>query len=137
MLPKPNACPVKNRQNGSIQKDRYLNVSIRAKSSNTGISVKKLKPIVNLVRGMNVGEALTTLQFMQTPGAARVAKTVKSAASNAENELMARVEDLRITEIFANEGPRVKRFRARARGRVGRINRRSSHITVVVAEEEI
>ena len=86
---------------------------------------------------MNVGEALTTLQFMQSPGAARVAKTVKSAASNAENELMARVEDLRITEIFANEGPRVKRFRARARGRVGRINRRSSHITVVVDEEEI
>jgi large subunit ribosomal protein L22 len=74
---------------------------------------------------------------MQSPGAARVAKTVKSAASNAENELMARVEDLRITEIFANEGPRVKRFRARARGRVGRINRRSSHITVVVDEEEI
>ena len=112
-------------------------MSIRAKSRNTGISVKKLKPIVNLVRGMNVGEALTTLQFMQSPGAARVAKTVKSAASNAENELMARVEDLRITEIFANEGPRVKRFRARARGRVGRINRRSSHITVVVDEEEI
>ena len=112
-------------------------MSIRAKSSNTGISVKKLKPIVNLVRGMNVGEALTTLQFMQSPGAVRVAKTVKSAASNAENELMARVEDLRITEIFANEGPRVKRFRARARGRVGRINRRSSHITVVVDEEEI
>ena len=47
------------------------------------------------------------------------------------------MEDLRITEIFANEGPRVKRFRARARGRVGRINRRSSHITVVVDEEEI
>ena len=112
-------------------------MSIRAKSSNTGISVKKLKPIVNLGSGMNVGEALTTLQFMQSPGAARVAKTVKSAASNAENELMARVEDLRITEIFANEGPRVKRFRARARGRVGRINRRSSHITVVVDEEEI
>jgi large subunit ribosomal protein L22 len=112
-------------------------VSIRAKSSNTGISVKKLKPIVNLVRGMNVGEALTTLRFMQSPGAARVAKTVKSAASNAENELMARMEDLRITEIFANEGPRVKRFRARARGRVGRINRRSSHITVVVDEQEI
>ena len=112
-------------------------MSIRAKSSNTGISVKKLKPIVNLVRGMNVGEALTTLQFMQSTGAARVAKTVKSAASNAENELMARIEDLRITEIFANEGPRVKRFRARARGRVGRINRRSSHITVVVDEEEI
>jgi large subunit ribosomal protein L22 len=112
-------------------------VSIRAKSSNTGISVKKLKPIVNLVRGMKVDEALIALQFMQSPAAARVAKTVKSAASNAENELMSRSEDLKIIEIFANEGPRLKRFRARAKGRVGRINRRSSHITVVVEEEEL
>ena len=112
-------------------------MSIRAKSSNTGISVKKLKPIANLVRGMKVEEALTALQFMQSPAAARVAKTVKSAASNAENELMARSEDLKIIEIYANEGPRLKRFRARARGRVGRINRRSSHITVVVEEEEL
>ncbi len=112
-------------------------MGIKAKSSNTGISVKKLKPYVNLVRGMNVGEALTALRFMQSPIAARVAKTVKSAASNAENELLARTEDLKITEIFANEGPRLKRFRARARGRVGRINRRSSHITVVVDEEDL
>jgi len=50
---------------------------------------------------------------------------------------MARSEDLKIIEIFANEGPRLKRFRARAKGRVGRINRRSSHITVVVEEEEL
>ena len=112
-------------------------MGIRAKSSNTGISVKKLKPYVNLVRGMNVGEALAALQFMQSPIAARVAKTVKSAASNAENELMARTEDLKITEIFANEGPWLKRFRARARGRAGQINRRSSHITVVVDEEDL
>ena len=76
-------------------------MGIRAKSSNTGISVKKLKPIVNLVRGMKVEEALTTLRFMPSPAAARVAKTVKSAASNAENELMARIEDLKISEIFA------------------------------------
>ena len=76
-------------------------MGIRAKSSNTGISVKKLKPIVNLVRGMNVEEALTTLRFMPSPAAARVAKTVKSAASNAENELMARTEDLKISEFRA------------------------------------
>ena len=112
-------------------------MGIRAKSSNTGISVKKLKPIVNLVRGMKVEEALTTLRFMPSPAAPKVAKTVKSAASNAENELMARTEDLKISEIFANEAPRLKRFRARARGRVGRISRRSSHITVVVDEEGI
>lgn len=112
-------------------------MSIRAQSKNTGISVKKLKPIVNLVRGMNVNEALVQLQFMQSPAAEKVAKTVKSAVSNAENELMARSEDLIVSEIFANEGPRLKRFRAEARGRAGRIQKRSSHITVVVAEESI
>ena len=111
-------------------------MSIKAKSKNTGISVKKLKPIVNLVRGMNAAEAITTLRFMTSPAAARVAKTVKSAVSNAENEIMSRSEELRIVEICADEGPRLKRFRARARGRVGRINRRSSHITVVVDTEE-
>ena len=111
-------------------------MAIKARSKNTGISVKKLKPIVNLVRGMNAAEAITTLRIMTSPAAARVAKTVKSAVSNAENEIMSRSEDLRIVEIFADEGPRLKRFRARARGRVGRINRRSSHITVVVATEE-
>ena len=78
-------------------------MSIRAKSSNTGISVKKLKPIANLVRGMKGDEALTALQFLQSPAAARVAKTVKSAASNAENEMMARSEDLKIIEIFFQE----------------------------------
>ena len=109
---------------------------VSAKSTNTGISVKKLKPIVDLVRGKPVEDALQLLQFLPSPAAARVAKVVKSAAANAENELLARTSDLRIVEIFANEGPRTKRFRARARGRVARIIRRNSHITVVVDEQE-
>lgn len=109
---------------------------VRAVSTNTGISVKKVKPIIDLVRGKNVDDALQVLRFLTSPVAARVAKVVKSAASNAENELMARSSDLKIIEIYANEGPRLKRFRARARGRVARIIRRNSHITVVVDEEE-
>ena len=111
-------------------------MSVRAVSTNTGISVKKVKPIIDLVRGKNVDDALQVLRFLTSPVAHRVAKVVKSAASNAENELMARSSDLRIIEIYANEGPRLKRFRARARGRVARIIRRNSHITVVVDEEE-
>jgi len=110
-------------------------VSIKAKTTNTGISVKKLKPIVDLVRGKQVNEALDVLRFLPSPAAARVAKVVKSAAANAENELMANASDLRIIEIFANEGPRTKRFRARARGRAAKVIRRNSHITVVVDEE--
>ena len=109
---------------------------VTAKTKNTGISVKKLKPIVDLVRGRPVEEALQTLQFLPSPAASTVAKVVKSAAANAENELLARASELRIIEIYANEGPRLKRFRARARGRVAKITRRNSHITVVVDEEE-
>ena len=102
----------------------------------TGVSVKKLLPIIDLVRGRKVEEALVMLQFLPSPAAAKLAKVVKSASANAENELLARPSDLRIVEIYANEGPRTKRFRARARGRVARIIRRNSHITVVVDEEE-
>jgi large subunit ribosomal protein L22 len=108
----------------------------RAITTNTGISVKKMKPIVDLVRGRNVDAALEVLRFMPSPAAARIAKVVKSAVANAENELLARSADLRITEIFANEAPRTKRFRARARGRVAQIIRRNSHVTVIVDERE-
>ena len=110
-------------------------MTVKATSTNTGISVKKLKPVVDLVRNKNVDEALEILQFMPSLAAARVAKVVKSAAANAENELLTRTSDLRIVEIYANEGPRTKRFRARARGRAARIIRRNSHITVVADEE--
>ena len=99
--------------------------------------MKKMKYILDMVRGARVGDALNTLQFLQSRAAIHVVKTIKSAVANAENELMVRSEDLKIKEIYADEGPRVKRFRARARGRVGRINRRSSHITVVGEEEEL
>ncbi len=109
---------------------------ISATAKNTGVSVKKMLPIVNLVRGKNVEEALDTLDFLPSPAAAKVAKVLRSAAANAENEIFARPEDLRITEIYANEGPSLKRFRARARGRSDRIVKRSSHVTIVVDEIE-
>lgn len=96
-----------------------------------------MKPVIDMVRGRNVNEALQLLQFLPSPAAGQVAKVVKAAASNAENELLARASDLRIVAIFADEGPRVKRFRARARGRVSRITRRNSHVTVVVDEESV
>lgn len=108
---------------------------VRAVATNTGYSVKKVKPIIDMVRGMYVEDALNALRFLPSPVATQVEKVVRSATANAENELQARISDLRIVEIYANEGPRAKRFRARARGRIARIIRRSSHITVVVDEE--
>lgn len=110
-------------------------MAVKASVANTGLSVRKLKPILDLVRGKRVEEALRILEFLPSPAAVRVSKVVKSAAANAENELLARVSELRIIGISADEGPRLKRIRARARGRAGRITRRNSHITVVVEEE--
>ena len=89
------------------------------------------------MRGKKVEEALQILQFQPSPAAALVAKAVRSASANAENELVSRASDLRIVEIYANEGARLKRFRARARGRAARITRENSHITVVVDEQEL
>ena len=109
---------------------------ISATAKNTGISVKKLLPVVDMVRGKNVEEALDMLEFQSTVAAAHVAKVVRSAVANAENEIFARPSDLIITEIYANQATSLKRFRARARGRASRILKRSSHITVVVDEIE-
>jgi large subunit ribosomal protein L22 len=114
--------------------NKVIVMPVTATSKDTGISVKKLLPILNLVRGRNIEEALSILEFMTSPAAANVAKVVKSANSNAESEMLNQGSDLRIVEIYANEGRRLKRFRARARGRVGKIIRRNSHITVVVGE---
>ena len=111
-------------------------MAVSATAKNTGVSVKKLLPIVDLVRGKNVEEALDILAFLPSPAASHVARVVKSAASNAENEIFAQPSDLTITQIYANEGPRLKRFRARARGRATRIIKRNSHVTVVVDESE-
>jgi len=111
-------------------------VAASATGKDTGVSVKKVKRIIDLVRGKKVNEALEILQFQPSPIASRVAKLVRSATANAENELLSRAADLKIVEIYANEGSRLKRFRPRARGRTGVVKRRNSHITVVVDEEQ-
>ncbi len=111
-------------------------MAVTASVKNTGISVKKLKPIVDLVRGKRLDEAMEILRFLPSPAAAKVAKVVAAAGANAENEILADTSDLRIVEVYADEGPRLKRFRARARGRGAKVIRRNSRITVVVDEDE-
>ena len=104
----------------------------------TVVLPKELLPILDKpIIQYGVEEALEALQFLPSPAAAQLAKVVKSAAANAENQLYLSRSDLKIVEIFANEGPSLKRFRARARGRAARIIKRNSHVTVVVDEEEL
>ncbi len=109
---------------------------VRAVAKKLGASQKRLKPILDLVRGQRVDDALTTLKFLPSPWAKPVAKVVQSAASNAENNMLMDRDNLRIVQITADNATSLKRFRPRARGRIGRITKRSSHVTVVVDEEE-
>ncbi len=111
-------------------------MEVRAVAKDTGVSPRKVRLLVDMVRGKRVDEALTMLKFVPSPLAQVVAKVVKSAAANAENNFQMTPSELKITNIFADEARPMKRFRPRARGRAGRILKRSSHITVVVAEQE-
>ena len=102
-----------------------------------GASPKRLKPIVDMVRGKPVQEALDILSLLTSPWARVVYKVVRSAAGNAENNMLMDQENLVIIKIVADGARPLKRTRPRARGRMGRITKRSSHITVVVDEKEV
>jgi large subunit ribosomal protein L22 len=98
-------------------------------------SPRKVRLVVDLVRGRPVVEALALLRFMPQAAAQDVAKVVKSAVANAEQNNHMSAEDLFISRIMADEGPTMKRFRPRSHGRSSPILKRSSHITVVVDEK--
>lgn len=98
----------------------------------------KSRRVVNKIRGQRALEAYDMLRFAPQRVAEDVRKLVHSAIHNAKNLAQRdgetlKVEDLRIVEAYVNEGPTLKRFRPRAQGRAGRILKRTSHITVVVA----
>jgi large subunit ribosomal protein L22 len=110
-------------------------VEVRAVERHIRMSPQKVRLVLDVVRGKPVSEALTLLQFLPQRAARPVSKAVKSAAANAENNFNMDPEDLIITKVQADEGRTLKRWRPRARGRVNQILKRSSHITVVVAEK--
>jgi len=111
-------------------------MEVSAVAKDTGVSPRKVRPLVDMIRGKRVEEALTILKFVPTPTAKVVAKVVKSAAANAENNFQMTTSDLKIVKILTDEARTLKRFRAGARGRFKPILKRSSHITVIVDEEE-
>ena len=91
---------------------------------------------MDLIRGQRVEDALNSLSLLPSPWAKTIYKVVASAASNAENNMLMNRDNLRIVHISADNAKSLKRFRPRARGRIGRIVKRSSHIMVVVDEED-
>lgn len=107
---------------------------LRVVSKDIGISPRKVRLAVDMVRGKGVSEALTILGFTPTPSAKAVAKTIRSAMANAENNFQMSSRDLRVSSIFADSGHTLKRFRPKSRGRISPILKRSSHITVFLEE---
>lgn len=108
----------------------------KAVAKQARISPRKARLVVDLIRGKEVGEAFAILK--NTPKAASpiVEKVLKSAIANAEHNYEMEPEDLKIQQIFVDEGVTLKRFRPRAMGRAGRINKRTSHITVIVSDSK-
>ncbi len=100
------------------------------------MSPRKVRYIADLVRGKKVEDALNMLRFTPTPKAKVVAKLVRSAAANAENNFQMDPADLKIIRIYVDDARSLRRFRPRSRGRVSPIRKHSSHITIVVAEQE-
>lgn len=100
------------------------------------VSPRKARQVVDLIRGKNVAEALTILQFTPRVIADTVAKVVNSAAANAEHNFNMDKNELYISEVFVDVGPVFKRVMPRAKGRADVIRKRTSHITVVVKEKQ-
>jgi len=98
------------------------------------ISAQKVRLVADQVRGLQVEQAINLLVFSPKKGAGIIRKVLESAIANAEHNEGADVDELRVAEIQVNEGPTMKRIRARAKGRAGRIFKRTSHISVTVAE---
>lgn len=111
-------------------------MQVKAIAKDTRISARKMRLLVDMVRGKKVDEALALLNFTPTPHARIVAKVIKSAVASAENNYQMSPSDLKVTKIFADQARTLKRIRPQARGRINRILKRSSHITVVVADAE-
>lgn len=107
----------------------------RAVAKYIRISPRKVRQVVDLIRGKEVSQALAILKFSPQRASVPVAKVVKSAAANAEHNFEMNRDDLYVAAAYVDQGPTLKRFQARAMGRADVLRKRTSHITVVVKEK--
>lgn len=108
----------------------------KAVAKSVRIAPRKVRLIIDLIRGKEVGEAVAVLRHTQRGASPVVEKVLNSAIANAEHNYEMEPDNLMISEVFVNEGATLKRFRPRAQGRASKINKRTSHITVVVTEKK-
>ena len=107
---------------------------VRAEAKWVGISARKARVVAEHIRGRSVPEARTVLAFTQRAAAQDIAKVLRSAVANAEANHGLNGDELLVYACTIDEGPTIKRWRARARGRVARIRKRTCHITVRLTE---
>ena len=112
--------------------------TVRAQARWVHSSARKARLVTDLIRGRSVPEARTILAFTERAAAVDVEKVLRSAVANAESNpaLHWNGDDLVVHAVYVDEGPTLKRWRARARGRVARIHKRTCHITIQVAQKE-
>lgn len=96
----------------------------------------KVRRVLDLIRGLPVDDARTTLEYANRRATEPIMKALESAVANAEHNFALDADELFVAEAYADEGPTLRRFRPRARGRATRIRKRTSHITIVVADDE-
>jgi len=111
-------------------------MQVRAMARNVAVSPKKIRLVLDQLPGRSTTEVLARLRHMPSPHARVVAKLVRSAVANAENNYQVDPRYLRVVSAYAGDAPRLKRWRARPRGRANPILKRHSHVTVVIEEVE-
>jgi large subunit ribosomal protein L22 len=110
-------------------------MQVDAKLRYARLSPQKCRLVADQIRGKSVAEALQILEFSPKAAARIVRKVLESAIANAENNEGADVDELKVYRVFVDEGPMMKRWKPRAKGRADQILKRTSHITVRVADE--
>ena len=108
----------------------------KAVAKQVRIAPRKVRLVVDLIRGKQVGDAVAILRHTPKTASPVVEKLLNSAIANAEHNYEMDVNNLVVSEVFVDEGATLKRFRPRAMGRASRINKRTSHITIVVSEKK-
>ncbi len=111
-------------------------MAVRAQAKYVRVAPRKAREVVDLIRGKSVADARATLVFTNRGAARIVGKVLDAAVANAENNNNLAAADLIVSQAYVDEGPTLKRWRFRAMGRVNRIRKRMSHITIAVDQRE-
>lgn len=112
-------------------------MEVAATLKHARISAQKARLVADQIRGLPVARAVDTLTFSVKKGAELVKKVLQSAIANAEHNEGSDIDELKVKTVFVNEGARLKRMHARAKGRGDRILKRTCHITVLVSDSEV